>query len=136
MPHFPKTGAKFSEAQFFLRHLEAEIGQLDRDRALFCYYLSAFLAAGRSVTLFARVEDPSRYEAIYSAWERYLDMPDRTLWVRMNTIGMPFFEAMGTVGVHIIAEYFDVKGRRQEVTTTCRRYLYLLDQLINRLNAP
>lgn len=135
MPHFPKTGAKFSEAQFFLRHLDAEIGQLDRDRALFCYYLSAFLAAGRSVTLFARVEDPSRYEAIYSAWERDLDTPDQTLWVRMNTIGMPFFEAMGTVGVHIIAEYFDVKGRRQEVTTTCRRYLYLVDQLITRLNA-
>jgi len=53
MPHFPKTGAKFSEAQFFLRHLEAEIGQLDRDCAAFCYYLSAFLAAGRSVTLLA-----------------------------------------------------------------------------------
>ena len=136
MPHFPKTGAKFSEAQFFLRHLEAEIGQPDRDRAPFCYYLSAFLAAGRSVTLLARVESPSRCETIYSAWERDLDTADQTLWVRMNTIGMPFFEAMGAVGVHIIAEYFDVKGRRQEVTTTCRRYLYLLDQLINRLNAP
>jgi len=54
----------------------------------------------------------------------------------MNTIGMPFFETMGTVGVHINAEYFDVNGRGQEVTTTCRRYLYLLDQLINKLNAP
>jgi len=136
MPPFPKTGAKFSEAQFFLRQLEAELGQPDRDRALFCYYLSAFLAAGRSVTLFARVEAPSRYEAIYAAWERERDTADRTLWVRMNTIGMPFFEAMGTVGVHIIAEYFDVKGRRQEVTSTCRRYLYLVDQLITRLNAP
>jgi len=40
------------------------------------------------------------------------------------------------VGVHILADYFDVKGTRQEVTTTCRRYLYLLDQLVNRLNAP
>ena len=136
MPHFPRTGAKFSEAQFFLRQLEAEIGQLDRGRARFCYDLSAFLSAGRSVTLFARVEDPSRYDGIHSAWERDLDTADRTLWVRMNTIGMPFFEAMGTVGVHIIAEYFDVKGRRQEVTSTCRRYLYLVDQLITRLNAP
>ena len=136
MPPYPKTAGKFSETQFFLRQLQAESGQLDRDRALFCSYLSAFLAAGRSVTLFARVEDPSRYEAIYSAWERDLDMADRMLWVRMNTIGMPFFEPMGTVGVHIIAEYFDGKGRRQEVTTTCRRYLYLVDQLITRLNAP
>ncbi len=136
MSHFPKTGAKFSEAQFFLRQLETEIGQPDRDRALFCYYLSAFLAASRSVTLFARVEAPSRYEAIYAAWERDLDTADRMLWVRINTLGMPFFEAMGTVGVHIIADYFDVKGRRQEVTITCRRYLYLVDQLITRLNAP
>jgi len=136
MAHFPKTDAKFSEAQFFLRQLEAEIGRPDRDRALFCHYLSAFLAAGRSVTLFARVEAPSLYEAIYAAWERDLDTADRTLWVRMNTIGMPFFEAMGTVGVHIIADYIDVKGRRQEVTTTCRRYLYLVDQLITKLKAP
>ena len=136
MPQFPKTAAKFSEAQFFLRQLEAEIGQLDRDRALFCYYLSAFLAAGRSVTLFARLDAPSRYEAIYAAWERDLDTADRMLWVRINTIGMPFFDSMGTVGVHIIAEYFDVKGRRQEVMTTCRRYLYLVDQLVTRLNAP
>src|SRR5215831_19868340 len=123
MAHFPKTDAKFSEAQFFLRQLEAEIGRPDRDRALFCHYLSAFLAAGRSVTLFARVEAPSLYEAICAAWERDLDTADRTLWVRMNTIGMPFFETMGTVGVHINAEYFDVKGRGQEVTTTCQRYL-------------
>ena len=136
MPHFPKTGAKFSEAQFFLRQLETEIGQPDRDRALFGHYLSAFLAAGRSVTLFARLEAPSRYEAIYAAWERDLDTADRMLWVRINTIGMPFFDSMGTVGVHIIAEYFDVKGRRQEVATACRRYLYLVNQLITRLNAP
>ena len=136
MPHYPKTGTKYSEAQFFLRQLEAEIGQLDRDRALFCYYLSAFLAAGRSVTLFARLEAPSHYEAIYAAWERDLDTADRMLWVRINTIGMPFFDSMGTVGVHIIADYFDVKGRREEVTTACRRYLYLVDQLITRLNAP
>src|SRR5215475_14616705 len=135
MPPYPKTGAKCSEAQFFFRHLETEIGQPDRDRAPFCYYLSAFLAAGRSVTLFARVEDPSHYEAIYAAWERDLDTADRMLWIRINTIGMPFFDSMGTVGVHIIADYFDGKGRQQEVTTTCRRYLYLVDQLITRFNA-
>src|SRR5215475_2489696 len=116
MPPYPKTAAKFSEVHFFLRHLEAEIGQLDRDRALFCYYLSAFLAAGRSVTLFARLEAPSRYEAISSAWERDLDTADQMLWIRINTIGMPFFDSMGTVGVHIIADYFDGKGRQQEVT--------------------
>ena len=29
MSYFPKTDAKFSEAQFFLRHLEAELGQLE-----------------------------------------------------------------------------------------------------------
>ena len=135
MPPYPKTAAKFSEAQFFLRQLEAEIGQLDRDCAAFCHYLSAFLAAGRSVTLLARVESPSRYEAISSAWERDLDTADQMLWVRMNTIGMPFFDTMGAVGVHILADYFDVQGTRQEVTTTCRRYLYLLDHLVNRLNA-
>jgi hypothetical protein len=135
MPPYPKTAAKFSEAHFFLRQLETEIGQPDRGRALFCYYLSAFLAAGRSVTLFARLEASSHYEAIYAAWERDLDMADRMLWIRTNTIGMPFFDSMGTVGVHIIADYFDVKGRRQEVTTACRQYLYLVDQLITRLNA-
>ena len=135
MPPYPKTAAKCSEAHFFLRQLETEIGQPDRDCALFCYYLSAFLAAGRSVTLFARLEAPSHYEAIYAAWARDLDTADRMLWIRINTIGMPFFESMGTVGVHIIADYFDVKGTRQEVTTTCRWYLYLVDQLITRLNA-
>ena len=52
-------------------------------------------------------------------------------------------ELISVHGVFLLCEWrgpgvddIDVKGRRQAVTTTCRRDQYLVDQLMHNLNAP
>ncbi len=70
MAQVPQTRKKLREAKFFLgRMSEAEESpRLDKDD--FDFYLSAFLSAGRSVTLFLQVEQKELYDACFLGWSK------------------------------------------------------------------
>ena len=58
----PMTRRKLAEAKFFLAHLEEQTRKMQQNWEAFGFYLSAFLSAGRSVTLVLQSEDKEGWE--------------------------------------------------------------------------
>jgi len=72
MSDISKTQKKCREAQFFLAKLAAEASTERLDREDFEFYLSAFLAAGRSVTFALQFEQKPLYDGWYPGWRATL----------------------------------------------------------------
>lgn len=73
------TRRKLQEAQFFLRHLLREAKRTAGDHEPFLFYLSAFLSAGRSVTLVLQKEAKADYDRTFPTWMQNLSPEDRGL---------------------------------------------------------
>jgi len=71
---------KLREAQFFLAKLAAEASTERLDREDFEFYLSAFLAAGRSVTFALQFEQKPLYDGWYPGWRATLPPDDADLF--------------------------------------------------------
>lgn len=83
----PQTYRKHAEAKFFLAHMEERTRRPDLSKQnweVFGYYLSAFLSAGRSVTLVLKKEAKQRYDATFPGWWDALSGEDRSLLRFMN----------------------------------------------------
>ena len=80
MPDIARTQKKLREAQFFLTKLAAEASTERLDREDFEFYLSAFLAAGRSVTFALQFEQKSLYDGWYPGWLATLSPDDAELF--------------------------------------------------------
>ena len=82
----PATQSKLSEAEFFFRNLRA----IDRktfspEPESFGYYLSAFVSAGRSVTLALQSEHKQEYDSWFPAWLESLTDEECALLEQFNT---------------------------------------------------
>lgn len=75
----PNTQRKLREAQFFLSHLSKAGRSPELDSEVFDYYLSAFLSAGRSVTLFLQCEQKASYDSWFPNWFKALSEDERKL---------------------------------------------------------
>ena len=65
------THRKFREAKFFYACLVTERGRPPpNEPEAFLHYLSAFLSAGRSVTLALQREEKDKYDAWFNDWKR------------------------------------------------------------------
>jgi hypothetical protein len=84
MADIPKTLKKLREARFFLGWMKNAAKLMDFEREDFDFYLSAFLSAGRSVTLVLQVEQKDLYDAQYGPWESNLPGEDQALMKFMN----------------------------------------------------
>jgi hypothetical protein len=84
MAEIPKTLKKLREARFFLARGTQAAQSTNLEREDFDFYLSAFLSAGRSVTLVLRKEDKALYDAKYDPWESRLTPEDQALMKFMN----------------------------------------------------
>ncbi len=80
MPDIPRTQKKLREARFFLAKLKAEASTTHLDREDFEFYLSAFLAAGRSVTFALQFEQKALYDGWYPGWRATLTPDDAELF--------------------------------------------------------
>lgn len=80
MPDISKTQKKLRETQFFLAKLRAEASTERLEREDFEFYLSAFLAAGRSVTFALQFEQKALYDGWYSGWRATLTPNDSKLF--------------------------------------------------------
>ena len=84
MTLIPNTHEKLREAQFFMGKLMQEAKTFRLDKKDFSYYLSAFLSAGRSVTLFLEVEQSTSYKAWFPGWRQNLKPEESELMKFMN----------------------------------------------------
>src|SRR5438876_2666376 len=84
MVEIQKTLKKLHEARFFLAWMKKAARLTDFEREDFEFYLSAFLSAGRSVTLVLQVEQKDLYDARYGPWETNLPPEDQALMKFMN----------------------------------------------------
>jgi hypothetical protein len=84
---------KLAETKFFLGHLEQQTHKFQQNPGAyvdgteippFDFYLSAFLSAGRSVTLVLQDEDKDRYDRVFPGWSDALPEEDRRLLAFMN----------------------------------------------------
>ena len=86
LPPITATKAKLAEADFFHRKLlEAGRRQFSNEPEAFGCYLSAFVSAGRSVSLVLQVECPNEYKAWFEGWATSLTEDERTLLMSFNT---------------------------------------------------
>ena len=79
MAQIPNTQKKLREAKFFLGHVSKSGRSPQLDREDFDFYLSAFLSAGRSVTLFLQCEQKGSYDVWYPNWYQALSEDERKL---------------------------------------------------------
>jgi len=84
MAEIPKTLKKLREARFFLAKMTKDSRSTKLAGEDFDFYLSAFLSAGRSVTLVLQVEQQDLYDAQYGPWENRLTPQDQALMKFMN----------------------------------------------------
>jgi hypothetical protein len=75
----PFTRAKLEEAQFLLSKIEACRRSVDESNRAASYYLSAFLAAARSVTQVLESEAPDLYRRWSDEWRHALPKEDQKL---------------------------------------------------------
>jgi len=80
MPDIAKTQKKLRETQFFLAKLAVEASTERLDREDFEFYLSAFLAAGRSVTFTLQFEQKPLYDGWYPGWKTTLTPDDAEMF--------------------------------------------------------
>ncbi len=80
MPDIAKTQKKLRETQFFLAKLAAEASTERLDREDFEFYLSALLAAGRSVTFALQFEQKPLYDGWFPRWKAALTADDADLF--------------------------------------------------------
>ena len=79
MAQIPNTQKKLRETKFFLGNLSKAARSPHLDREDFDFYLSAFLSAGRSVTLFLQYEQKASYDIWFMNWCRTLGEGERKL---------------------------------------------------------
>jgi hypothetical protein len=84
MADIPKTLKKLCEARFFLARMTEAARSTNLEREDFDFYLSAFLSAGRSVTLVLQVEQKDLYDAQYGPWQSSLTPEEQSLLKFMN----------------------------------------------------
>jgi hypothetical protein len=84
MTAIPKSLKKLRETRFFLARMTEAARSTRLNREDFDFYLSAFLGAGRSVTLVLQVEQKDLYDAKYGPWENNLPPEDQALMRFMN----------------------------------------------------
>ncbi len=112
MPDIPRTQKKLREARFFLAKLQAEASTTRLDREDFEFYLSAFLAAGRSVTFALQFEQKALYDGWYPGWRATLTPDDAELFdfmkAQRNTA-----QKEGQVTTDVAIEYIPVTELKQ-----------------------
>lgn len=84
MSEIQDTQRKLREMGYFLRQLHNEAERTAGDFEQFLFNLSAFLAAGRSVTWVLQVEDRTLYDKLFPRWTDSLPPEDRELLNFMN----------------------------------------------------
>lgn len=106
------TRAKLAEAEFFHRKL-MEVGRshFSPEPEAFVYYLSAFVSAGRSVTLVLQVEHKQKYDEWFPNWEARLPEAQRALLEHFNAQRVATIHQLGIDVTHQLtevssAEYF------------------------------
>jgi hypothetical protein len=80
------TRTKLAEAEFFHRKL-VEVGRstFSPEPEAFGFYLSAFVSAGRSVSLALQAEHKEKYDDWFPTWEASLTEDQRSLLKHFNT---------------------------------------------------
>ena len=79
MPHAPQSAKKLREATFFLDHMRAIWPTAMLADESFDFFLSAFLAAARSVTLVLQAEQKVAYDAWFPGWGDALPSDEKGL---------------------------------------------------------
>ncbi len=162
MAQIPKTQKKLREARFFCGHMSVSERSPGLDREDLDFYLSAFLAAGRTVTGFFDEKRNRQYRRWFHQCKMVLAESDRKLLNDMTSqrdaeiheegaevlpevefvpvteidrgprsspaYGMHWGIPPPKIGTKVL--YFNLRGKRAKVTTTCKRHLELLDQLV------
>jgi hypothetical protein len=84
MSQIPKTRKKLREAEFFLGQLSEKAKSLNLEPEKADFYLSAFLSAARSVTLFCQFEEKALYDTWFLFFQVGLSRPEEKLLCDMN----------------------------------------------------
>lgn len=80
----PNTQRKLRETAYYLRLLEQKAAMAAHDPEEILYLLSAFLSAGRSVTLILQAEQKKAYDSWFPKWHAGLTCDRRDLFDAMN----------------------------------------------------